>query len=89
MLSLFTVAFCLCSPYVIGALYEKSGSHFNGMYVMGAGLAMAALIVASYMPRWSEAKAMPHAPSSAQLGGKSVDGGKQYTSKDVKSVDQV
>ena len=77
-----------CSPYVIGALYEKSGSHFNGMYVMGSGLAMAALIVAAYQPRWSEAKAMPHAPSSAALGGKSVEGGAQF-SKDVKSVDQV
>jgi hypothetical protein len=67
------------SPYVIGALYEKTGSHFNGMYVMGAGLAVAALIVAAYLPRWSEAKAMPHAPSAANL----------EPAKEVKSVDQV
>lgn len=61
-------------PYVIGALYEKSGSHFNGMYVMGSGLAVAALIVAAYQPHWSEAKAMPHAPSSKSLGdAKSVE----------------
>lgn len=57
------------------------------MYVMGAGLAMACLIVACYLPRWSEAKAMPHAPSSAVLG-KSVGGGSQYV-KDAKAVDQV
>jgi ACS family tartrate transporter-like MFS transporter len=75
-------------PYVIGALYEKTGTHFSGMYVMGAGLAVAAFIVAAYLPRWSEAKAMPHAPSSAALGGKSV-GNRDAYSKDVKSVDQV
>lgn len=59
-------------PYVIGALYQKSGSHFAGMYVMGAGLAASCVIVAIYQARWSEAKAMPHAPSSANLGGESV-----------------
>lgn len=65
------------SPYVIGALYEKTGAHFSGMYVMGAGLAVAALIVAAYLPRWSEAKAMPHAPSSPNMDA----------SKDAKSVE--
>lgn len=70
------VAGCCCSPYVIGAMYEKTHTHFSGMYVMGAGLAVAAVIVAAYQPRWSESKAMPHAPSSPNL------------EKDVKSVDQ-
>jgi hypothetical protein len=61
------------------------------MYVMGAGLGVAALIVACYLPSWSESKAMPHAPSSANMGGKSVSGGSQadVSSKDVKAVDQV
>jgi hypothetical protein len=36
-------------------------------YVMGAGLAVSCLIVAAYQPRWSEAKAMPHAPSQASV----------------------
>ena len=55
------------------------------MYVMGAGLAVSCLIVAAYQPRWSEARAMPHAPSSAVLAdGKSVLGG-----GDAKAVDRV
>jgi hypothetical protein len=71
-------SFSARSPYVIGALFEKTGTHYSGMYVMGAGLAVASLIVAGYMPRWSEAKAMPHAPSSPNMGD---------NSKDAKSVE--
>lgn len=67
-------------PYVIGALYQGTGSHHSGMYVMGAGLAMSCVIVAAYQPRWSEAKAMPHAPSSANLGGAKVLGAKDASS---------
>jgi MFS family permease len=62
-------------PYVIGALYEKTHGHESGMYVMGAGLAASCIIVAAYQPKWSEAKAMPHAPSGVAMAA------------DVKSVD--
>lgn len=62
-------------PYVIGALYEKTHGHESGMYVMGAGLAASCIIVALYQPRWSEAKAMPHAPSGVAMAA------------DVKSID--
>lgn len=66
-------------PYVIGAAYQSTGNHHAGMYIMGAGLAVSCIIVGIYKPRWSEARAMPHAPSTPSLGGgKSVSGDSAY-----------
>jgi len=50
-----------------GAAYPGHRSHHTGMYVMSAGLFASCVIIAIYKPRWSEAKAMPHAPSSVNL----------------------
>eukprot|EP00775_Hariotina_reticulata_P012832 gene12832-12960_t len=56
-------------PYVIGAAFHGTGSHAAGMYVMAAGLFTSCIVIGIYQPRWSEAKAMPHAASSADVKG--------------------
>jgi nitrate/nitrite transporter NarK len=66
-------------PYVIGAAYQATGNHSAGMYLMSAGLFVSCIIIAIYRPRWSEMKAMPHAPSSADL----------WTGKSGENLDQV
>ena len=47
-------------PYLIGALKDATGSYFPAMYLMGAGLSLACIIVAVFNPHWSEKKAMPN-----------------------------
>jgi hypothetical protein len=53
---------------VLGALYQSTGSHIAGMYLMGAGLFVTVIILSIYQPKWSLPK--PHA--AEQQGKASV-----------------
>lgn len=53
-------------PYAIGALKDKTGSYHPAMYLMGAGLVVAALVVAAFDPKWARAKAMPNAERASE-----------------------
>lgn len=53
-------------PYVIGALKDATGSYHPSMYMMAAGLVIAAAVVAAFNPKWAEAKSMPNAGRAAE-----------------------